>query len=159
MSLFLHFQQIPSEMSASAAATVAAKVIGPITYYIGFTPSCNKDSYTSSVLGAYTTKEEAEMWLAKWLSGAIEDMGPLDTFKVETYDNERYVVGTDDLVYPYIQQYVFDEHLDVEDYQTILGHEMDCLGCTSYTPSFWIIGADSKTPPGAIRQDLESLIV
>ncbi len=132
-----------------------------LNYYIGFTPSCNKDGYTTSILGVYSTKGEAEQWLTKWMSKYIEDMAALDLFKVETYEDKDYKIDVSEILnsYPYIQQYIFDPEVYEIDYEEIIGHELTCLHCASYTPSFWIIGAESHTLPGTVRNDLESLIV
>ncbi len=132
-----------------------------LVYYIGYTPSCNKDSFCTSILGPFLTKEEAEKMLTKYLTRYIDDMGALDLFKVETYstDNESFEIDSSELSYPYIQQYVFDpEEYDV-DYEAIMGNVALFECCNSYTPSFWIIGADSEILPGEIKKDLAGLIV
>ena len=143
-----------------------------LTYYICFTPSCNKDGYTTCILGTYISNGDAEQKLHNYVSRYIDDMGALELFKVEAYSGGNfeyaagfvndYQINTSTLTYPYIQQYVFnpDGSEDYEvDYEEIIGHELNCLHCASYTPSFWIIGANSEILPGKIRSDLESLIL
>jgi len=131
-----------------------------LTYYIGFTPSCNKDSYTTSILGAYSTKIEAETWLQKWLGTALEDMGALDLFKAETYivDDELAEETDDesvpDLNFEYIQQYLFED-LNEVDYMNLVGHDFLCLNCVNQ-PSFWIVGTSGL--PGEVRRKLERFL-
>ena len=142
-----------------------------LNYYIGYTPSCNKDAFCSTILGPFATKEEAEQKLRKYVSRYIDDMGDLELFKVESYSggNRTYTAGfvnsyqidTSALGYPYIQQYVFnpDGSEDYEvDYEAIMGNVALFACCDSYTPSFWIIGADSEILPGEIKKDLAGLI-
>lgn len=126
-----------------------------LTFFIGFTPSCNKDVYTTSILGGYSSKKEAEEWLTQWICTAIDDRSSLRLFRAETYET-NYVIDTSKLDYHYIQQYVFMD-LDEKDYEAIIGHEFNCLQCRQ-KPSFWIIGTNERRP-GVVRRDLESLIV
>lgn len=131
-----------------------------LNYYIGFTPSCNKDSYTTSILGAYSTKMEAEAWLHKWIRTALDDMGALDLFKAETYivDDESVEESDDesvtDLNFEYIQQYIFEGLNDV-DYMNLVGHDFLCLNCVNQ-PSFWIVGTSCL--PGEVIRKLKILV-
>jgi hypothetical protein len=114
-----------------------------MNYYVAFTPSCNKDSWTCKTFGTYSTQAEAEAALVNLLREYLEDMGVLDLFKVETYveEKERYTIDATD-EFDYAQQYVF-ENLDDDDYEQITGHTFVCLGC-AYMPSFWVIGSEMR---------------
>ena len=143
-----------------------------ISYYIGFTPSCNKDLYTTCILSSFTSKLEAEECLARWMKHYIHIMDSLELFKVESYtkivdeeeeEENNYKIDVSHLSYPYIQQYVFESEENEIDYSSITGHSFICLACTSgplfWRPSFWIIGADRSVFPGKIREDLMNLVI
>ncbi len=109
-------------------------------YYVGFTPSCNKDSWTCKIFGTYSTQAEAEAALANLVRDYLEDMGALDLFKAETYnETNEYRIDTQN-EFNYAQQYVFED-LGVNDYEQITTHTFICLGC-AYMPSFWVIGSE-----------------